>query len=760
MATTQLEQSVFEDEIRQIGRILWVEAALGGSKELEGRERDGVFEARDIIHVVEAAVSAKKEKAEDDAKKTAQTVANIRKSKSKFAQGWLITQNEPTVDQKRVVEKYSHSVKIMSFEQFRSLLFNGGEYLRCRSNVPFGSITDPYTRSSHVDRSAYIPLELFDTSGNPPASAHSIAEQMLSKPLRALVLGDYGAGKSMTAREIFFYLKDKYLSASTKLTPVYLNLRDHRGQVNPVEALERHAREIGYSAGASDLVRAWRAGHIHLILDGFDEIATAGWGHSLRRVREHRYAAMALVRNFVAQSDPGGSLIVAGRSNYFDSPREMEKALNVETSWHKYSLNDFTPEQTARFLKKIGFKSKIPEWLPSRPLLVAYFALFGRGENTYADLSGLTAGAGWDKFLDMISHREAKQVDERQDPETIRQIIERLATRARATPDGLGRLSIDIVQEAYRDVVGSLPDEDGQALLLRLPGLAASAAEDGTRSFLDAQFASAARAGDVIRFVLEPFTFETALFSDTQSTIGEGAKELIEARRDDGRLADGHIKAAYDALRTRNHPAQLAMDLTAALLRSGDGGLLGGIEIDGALEDEILVDENIDLSQIIFSDCLISKVNVESSVDFHRLPFFKDCVIGVVSGVSKREFLPEQLSSSDISSVISGSETNDAIMTLNIVEPVKVLLTVLNKIYLQHGGGRQASALHRGLDPRAAQFVPDILELVERKGFATRTRVRGKEIWMANRSLSGRVKHILSAPLLSTDPILKEAANI
>jgi hypothetical protein len=754
------DQSAFEDEIRQIGRILWVEAALGGSAELEGRERDGVFETRDVIHVVEATVSAKKEKADDDAKKTAQIISSLRKSSGKLSQGWIVTRNEPTVDQKKVVEKYGQSVRILSVEQFRSMLFNGGEYIRCRLQKPFGSITDPYTKSSHVDRGAYIPLELFDATVGPPASAHSIAQRIQEESLKALVLGDYGAGKSMTIREIFFSLAEKYQQAKTTITPIYLNLRDHRGQSNPVEALERHAREIGYSGGASDLVRAWRAGHVSLMLDGFDEISTAGWGQSLRRVREHRYAAMALIRNFVTQSTPKTSVIIAGRSSYFDSPKEMDRALDVDPSWHRYSLNDFTPDQTARFLKKIGYKEEIPEWLPSRPLLVAYFALFGRGENIYEELSGLTAGAGWDKFLDMISYREAKQVDERQDPQTVRQIIERLATRARATPDGLGRLSMDVVQEAYREIVGGLPDEDGQALLLRLPGLAASSAEDGTRAFLDSQFASAARAGDIVRFASEPFTFETGIFSDVQSTIGECAKELIQSRRDSGLLSDGQIKAAYEAIRARAHPAQLVMDLTSSLLRAGDSNSIGDIEIDGAVEDEIVVDELADLSRLTFSECLISQVILEGNHDPADIPRFNQCIIGILSGISKAGSLPPQFKNSDISSIESGSETNDEIMTLNISEPVKVLLTVLNKLHLQRGTGRQISALRRGLDPRSSKFVPDILQLVEQAGFASRTRLRGIEIWLPNRSLSGRVKRILSAPLLSKDPILLEAAKI
>src|SRR5438128_169175 len=120
-ASEQAEQNQFEEGVRQTARLLWVEAALDGSLELQGRERDGVFETRDTIHVVEATVSGKREKADSDAKKTAQTVQHIRGAGGKFAQGWFITRNEPTIEQKKAVDRYSHSVRCLSSDQFRSM---------------------------------------------------------------------------------------------------------------------------------------------------------------------------------------------------------------------------------------------------------------------------------------------------------------------------------------------------------------------------------------------------------------------------------------------------------------------------------------------------------------------------------------------------------------------------------------------------------------------------------------------------------------
>ena len=63
---TRRENEYFEDEVRRIARELWPSAEFSGSTIVDGRERDGVFETEDCIHVVEATTSRRKEKAKED----------------------------------------------------------------------------------------------------------------------------------------------------------------------------------------------------------------------------------------------------------------------------------------------------------------------------------------------------------------------------------------------------------------------------------------------------------------------------------------------------------------------------------------------------------------------------------------------------------------------------------------------------------------------------------------------------------------------
>src|SRR5262249_34533442 len=120
-----------------------------------------------------------------------------------------------------------------------------------------------------------------------------------------VLLGDFGAGKSATMREVYLQLATRFIAGKILQFPVLLNLRDHHGQTDPVEALERHARRVGF-APAEALVRAWRAGMVTLLLDGFDEIATAGWAGKTKRLQDLRYRSMELIRSFVRDTPAVG----------------------------------------------------------------------------------------------------------------------------------------------------------------------------------------------------------------------------------------------------------------------------------------------------------------------------------------------------------------------------------------------------------------------------------------------------------------------
>ena len=111
--------------------------------------------------------------------------------------------------------------------------------------------------------------------------------------------------------------------------------------------------------------------------------------------------------------------------------------------------------------------------------------------------------------IDRITRREA-EIEAGIDGPTVRRILERLATKARSVPDGMGSLGPDDIVAAFREVCGYPPDHRGMLLLQRLPGLGIEQGELETRRFIDESFAESCRAGDVHAFAENPY--DTGLF--------------------------------------------------------------------------------------------------------------------------------------------------------------------------------------------------------------------------------------------------------
>lgn len=164
----------------------------------------------------------------------------------------------------------------------------------------------------------------------------------------------------MTLREIYKHLKDTYLANKSGAFPVYFNMRDHYGQTNPSEAFFRHASNIGFD-GPNHLIRSWRAGYTILLLDGFDEIATTGFSGFKTKLVEARFKAMELVRRFISETPIGSGIIISGRTHFFNTIAERNKALGLNDTYNELTLNDYDDDQLKQFLGAIEENSNIPE---------------------------------------------------------------------------------------------------------------------------------------------------------------------------------------------------------------------------------------------------------------------------------------------------------------------------------------------------------------------------------------------------------------
>ncbi|WP_279474682.1 NACHT domain-containing protein [Aeromonas veronii] len=175
-------------------------------------------------------------------------------------------------------------------------------------------MADPNTGEINY-QGEYIQLDLFPVNNDESISLQSIIDGLETGDSYVL-LGDYGAGKSMTLREIYFKLRAKYRIGETAKFPIYINLREHSGQDDPSELLERHGRKIGFERPSS-LIAAWRAGFAILLIDGFDEITSLGISSIKTKLREARRRSLEAVRKMLEQTPSSVGYIVSGREHFF-----------------------------------------------------------------------------------------------------------------------------------------------------------------------------------------------------------------------------------------------------------------------------------------------------------------------------------------------------------------------------------------------------------------------------------------------------------
>lgn len=754
------EESLFEDEVRRIARCLWPEARFSGSTKDGDRERDGIFETSECIHIVEATISNKKAKAEEDAKKI-QTLAKHLRGRAgiRAIRGWFVTRDEPTADQREVIRKVAQDlIYAASFDTFQSQIIDARAYLSARDNYPFGSVRDPKTQAIKPS-AAYVEPHLLrlDTGDRLPLDD---AVALLLDGRQLVFLGDYGAGKSMTLREIYKRVQRAFFKAKTAPFPVYLNLRDHNGQENPAELLERHARNVGFESPAH-LVRAWRAGRCILLLDGFDELVGASVQGIWRRLKDYRRRAAEGIRKLLDQAPREIGVVLAGRPQFFDTHSERRSALGLRADVVEIAISDFTDLQLDEYLKRLGQVGRVPAWLPTRPLLIG--SLAARGALSRILETGLTAAMepaeGWDYLLDQVCEREAR-TEAGVAGEYVRRILERLATRARAYATGLGPIPVTEIVSTFESVAGFPADDRALAMLQRLPGLTSHEADEVSRVFIDEAFADACRGGDLFSFTQAPHAFDAGVFGGLEAACGELAIDLTSHRL--GGNA-GLVRAALHRSRQLSGSEILTGDLIRLLIATGADCDIP-IAVSGVILPSLeLGSDGPDLSKVQFVDCYVGRLELERTLDKARMPRFRQCYFGEIEGAADSSELPAGLldEACDVNCFWKESApTTDALLELSMELGKRVVLTILRKLYLQKGSARKEGALFRGLDQRAQRLVMEALTLLEREGLAVRSTRGSERLWMPVRSEAARVNSLISQAQYSSDVLMVAAADL
>ncbi|HEY4363575.1 MAG TPA: hypothetical protein VGN17_21595 [Bryobacteraceae bacterium] len=738
--------------------MLWqVKPGDGAPMMIDGRERDCLFFDEFVTHYIECTISRTLDKVRSDASKMVQYRTN-RAKKGGLVKLWIITREEPTADQN--TEARRSNIEILSLAEFQRRVFDAATYLEARRIYPFGSATNPENDSTDVTKVRYQNTAIHKEPAAMKASVRDVAGMLTSQGVVAL-LGDYGMGKSLTIREVFLLMRQEHLKRRDTPIPVVINLRDHWGQDDPYEVLERHAKRVGIGAESDRLIKAFNTGRLTIILDGFDETSTKPWS-SRTELKEIRIEAVTVVRNFVdlCRGKRTGVLL-AGREHFFDSRKELLGALGLRAGDTILGIGEFSDEEAREFLQVYGFGSELPSWLPRRPLLLASLASQGFLDSLVGERESPDPAAAWDQLLTGICNRESR-IHGHLEPGSIREILEILASRTRESLSGMGPLTESQILEAFRVATGADPDASARPLLMRLPCLSIRNAEKSTRTFLDDQMLDVFRAGPVAGFAVNPYTAIDGS-PHWKHALGEvgAAVAIVQLKRLHEKPAVQALTAMRVAQERWKSPT-LSLDLLEIARIGSEFGEdqldCGGLVIEGGCTAKL------DLStQPIPAQLRLVEMEIQAlilpGVPVDHLQI-EESLIERVFGASGRDQVPQWMTSCEVGTYDPASTNASVLQMESLPLSVRVFITILRKLYYQAGFGRQEGALFRGMPPEARDFVPQVLPILTKEELAHVATHTGRRVWHAYRDQLHRVMEMVEAPQSSNDPAIRAVRDL
>jgi hypothetical protein len=440
----------------------------------------------------------------------------------------------------------------------------------------------------------------------------------------------------------------------------------------------------------------------------------------------------------------------------------LQEGLGIKDKYLILNINEFTEDQVQQYLGKLRAPMEVPEWLPSRPLLLGYLITHRLLSPSDVANTNLEPDQGWNLLVHRICEREAK-IEANIDADSVRGMIQRLATVARGTTSGLGPIFADDLIGAFRDVMGHPPDDMALMLLMRLPGIGPAASEDGSRSFVDEDYVDVLSAGDLVRFIQQPYTSDTRHLGKLQVSIGElGAgvgAHLASVQKLTPKQVSSSLVRAIQVAGASTLPVDIANLLIAAKMPFMEDR----VEISDVVIKWLALTAGCqDVSRVTFADCLIGQLELDAALNAEKLPRFRGCwFVEVLGRVGIADLPPGAFDQNcEFEEFLDQPKSTSDYLDLHLTEGVKVLLTVLKKLFVQRGRGRKENALFRGLDHRARRLVPDVLSIVQSMGVATKSAMSGEPIWLPKRSESKRIRAILAAPNQVDDELLERCREL
>lgn len=678
-------------------------------------------------------------------------IAKIQPVKTNFllqgvlAKAFIVLDKEPTPGMFDLGK--DSKVTVLSINSFARMAFDFQSYASIRNRLAFGSAINPST--GDPDNHKYIPVDYVDETGRKAYKAKDIAER-LAKGDKIILLGEYGTGKSRCTKEAFSIIVEN-IEKGGKFA-LSINLREHWGAATSVEIIAGHLQRIGISSAIDKTMQLLAFGHVILILDGFDEVGSQTFGANQVRKASIRRDALQGVRELISCCPTG--VLITGRPHYFNSNKEMYESLGISTKHHKDVVlkcaTEFDVTQAQAYLSSIGVATSVPKWLPRKPLMFMVLAEIDKKEVEVILSSGLGEIGFWGQFIETVCDREAK-IHSSIDPASVREVLTNLARRTRSSDRELGRLTPRDVNQAYEDATGATPDESGQLMLSRLCTLGRIEPESPDRQFVDPYIVQLLFAENLANDV------SNREFEILKETWRQALKEIgiyfLAQWIDVYSLRPDAILMIEREASPKN--SQALAELVAALsLIEGETLEFNNIKIRDA-EISILSFANTEIKGVAFFESIFGKIAFESCKTSSASNFkIEESDIHTATGLTSQNGLPSWITNTKVQ--VPQSASNAArIKSSNLPPSQKLLLSIIQKIFFQRGGGRKESSLYKGGFGQQfdRKIIDQILSILVNDGFVEKSKDTSGFIYNPQREYTPRMRAIKDQLSLSKDDL-------
>jgi hypothetical protein len=492
----------------------------------------------------------------------------------------------------------------------------------------------------------YVTPDLNEGSGEPSSLGADLSrvlesgtkgnvEELLQHDMRALILGDPGAGKSTMASKLVHDIAAKEIISGVELVPFLLIVRnhvqsltaEHRTLLHYLEAASRKPNNIEPPAGAIEYLLL--NGRAVVVIDGLDELGDAS----------HRLEFARMIEGF-ANLYPLTRMVVTSRLvGYREAPLD-------DSLFAVYRVNPFTDQQVKRYAR-LWFdlddrvepgerealcdsflrESQELQDLRSNPLMLSLLCVLYTSEHyipsrrpeVYERCAELLFES-WDRSRGVTVPLRYRQ--------QVRPIVQHLAWRMLSDPTGrralsrseMHRLLVDILTPKFRTLDdASMAADDfldfcaGRAWVLTDLG---TDVEEVQYGFVHRTFLEYFAAGQLVRSAAGPAavwqSLKGRLTDSSWALVAQIAVQLVERSYEDGgsELLTLVVREYHESIRTGS------VDTARALLLFAAGTL-----------------ENVSPNYSVISDIAGASVDLACEVPWNKR--IRDKSLGVADKVSE-----------------------------------------------------------------------------------------------------------------------------